>query len=80
LTLYLFGFVFFFFLGSLKQHKGHIVQDFKEPSFIFVDTSETSPRFETVFLQRSEVTSNVVEHILWEAVAVQSSCMLLWEE
>ncbi|KAK4827789.1 hypothetical protein QYF61_021742 [Mycteria americana] len=26
--------------GSLKHHNGHIVQDFKKPSFIFVDTMQ----------------------------------------
>lgn len=40
LNLYLFVCLAFFLLGSLKHHKGHIVQDFREQSFIFVDTSK----------------------------------------
>lgn len=40
LTLYLFVVWFFFSPWQPKHHKDHIVQDFKEPSFIFVDTSE----------------------------------------
>ncbi|PKU46951.1 rna-directed dna polymerase from mobile element jockey- hypothetical protein [Limosa lapponica baueri] len=66
-------------LGRLKHHNGYIVLDFKEPSFIFVDTNQTSPRFEAVFLQGLDIGSDVDEYILWVAVAVQSSCMVLWE-
>lgn len=38
--IYIYVCLVFFLLGSLKHHKGHIAQDFREQSFIFVDTSK----------------------------------------
>lgn len=54
---------FFFLLGSLKHHKGHIVQDFGEKSFIFVDTSKRT------------MVSRPSAQAAWE----QSSVQMAWK-